>query len=79
MSKEEEYVPHEVVGKLVAGAPPCRARREYLELTQAEVASRMKVSQPAYAQLEASKRLRPASRRKIAEALGIKPELLVQV
>ena len=75
--KDEDYVPHEVVGKIVAGAAPARAWREYLGLTQSEVASRMNISQPAYAQLEASEKLRPASRSKIAEALGINPELLM--
>lgn len=74
--KADDYVPHEVVGKIVAGATPARAWREYSGLTQAEVASRMSISQPAYAQLEASEKLRPASRRKIAEALGISPEFL---
>ena len=74
--KDADYIPHEVVGKIVAGATPARAWREHLGLTQAEVASRMQISQPAYAQLEASEKPRPASRRRMAEALGISPELL---
>ena len=32
---------------------------------------------PAYSQLEASEKLRPSSRRKIAEALGLAPEQIV--
>jgi predicted transcriptional regulator len=74
--KDEDYIPHEVVGKIVAGATPSRAWREHLRLTQSEMAARLNISQPAYAQLEASEKLRPASRRKLAEALGIDPDFL---
>lgn len=42
-----------------------------MELTQAEVALRMGVTQGAYAQLEAKKAIRKSSREKIAIALGI--------
>lgn len=45
--------------------------REHLGFTQAEVAKRMGVTQGAYAQLEAKKTIRKASREKIAKALGI--------
>jgi DNA-binding XRE family transcriptional regulator len=76
--KDEDYIPHEVVGKIVAGATPCRAWREYRELTQADMAVRLKISQSAYAQLEASEKLRPSSRRKLAEALGTDPDFLVR-
>ena len=48
-----------------------RAWREHMELTQAEVARRMGVTQGAYAQLEAKKSIRKSSREKIAKALGI--------
>ncbi|WP_035067631.1 helix-turn-helix domain-containing protein [Nitratidesulfovibrio termitidis] len=71
-------VPHDVVGRVVGdGASPCRAWREHLGLTQAEVASRMGITQSAYAQMEApDARLRPATRRRIAAALGIAVEQL---
>lgn len=39
--------------------------------------ARLNICRPAYAQLEASEKPRPASRRKIAEALGIDPDFLV--
>ena len=52
---------------------PAKAWRTHLELTQAEVAERMGVTQSAYAQLEASQKLRKSSREKIADALGISP------
>lgn len=48
-----------------------RAWREHLELTQDEVATRMGITQSAYAQLEAKKTIRKSSREKIAKALGI--------
>lgn len=48
-----------------------RAWREYMKLTQVEVAQKMGISQSAYAQLEAKKTIRKSSREKIANALGI--------
>jgi transcriptional regulator with XRE-family HTH domain len=42
-----------------------------LELTQAEVAARLGITQPSYAKQEASANLRKVSRDKIAAALGI--------
>lgn len=48
-----------------------RAWREYLGLTQAEVASRIKITQGAYAQLESKKKISKKSRIKIAAALDI--------
>jgi DNA-binding XRE family transcriptional regulator len=54
------------------------AWREYLELTQAEVAARMGVSQPAPSQLE-SPRARPrrATLARLAKALGVRDEQLM--
>ena len=48
-----------------------RAWREHLDCTQAVVAKRMGITQGAYAQLEAKKTIRKASREKVAKALGI--------
>ena len=73
----EEYIPHAVVGKMVAGATAAKAWREHLDLTQAQIAQRMGITQAAYSQLENSSNLRVASRNKIAEALGISAKLLV--
>ena len=58
------------------GMAPTKAWRTHLLLTQAEVAARMDVTQSAYAQLEASTKLRKASREKIAAALGISAKQL---
>lgn len=68
----QDLVPDAVV-KLAFedGMSPAKAWRTHLDLTQADVALRMGVTQSAYAQLEASQNLRKASREKIAEALGI--------
>ena len=67
-----DLVPDAVV-KLVfdGGMSVVKAWRTHLELTQAEVAKRMAITQSAYAQLEASEKLRKTSRTKLAAALGI--------
>jgi DNA-binding XRE family transcriptional regulator len=67
-----DLVPHAVVELVVEHEmTPAKAWRTHLRLTQDEVAQRMGVTQSAYAQLEASTRLRKASRAKIAKALGL--------
>lgn len=71
-----DLIPHEVISATVQGATPARAWREYLKLTQAEVASRLAISQPSYAKQEGSEKLRPATVAKIAKALGITNEQL---
>ncbi|SEH98217.1 helix-turn-helix transcriptional regulator [Pseudomonas fuscovaginae UPB0736] len=73
---EADLIPHEVVSRIVDGATPIRAWREYLDLTQDEVAKRMGISQPAYAQQEAVAKPRKATREKIALAFGIKADQL---
>lgn len=75
-TQEGSLIPNEVISRTVDGATPVRAWREYLGLTQAEAASRLGISQSAYAQQENSERLRKASLEKIAEALGISQEQL---
>ncbi|MBS4079245.1 helix-turn-helix domain-containing protein [Pseudomonas rustica] len=68
---QPNLIPHEVVSRMVDGATPIRAWREYLNLTQEEVANRMGISQPAFAQQEAVSKPRKATREKIAAAFGI--------
>lgn len=75
-SAERGQIPHEVVSATVDGATPSRAWREHLGLKQAEIAARMCISQPAYSQLEAKKRLNKSSREKIGAALGITADQL---
>jgi hypothetical protein len=65
-------IPADVVENAVGnGVSAARAWREHLELTQAEVAQRMGITQGSYAQLEAKKTIRKSSRERIAKALGI--------
>ena len=73
-----DAIPHEVVGLTVKkGSPLVRAWREYLRLTQEEVADRMGISQAALSQVEAGgKRLRKATLEKPAAAMGIRIEQL---
>ncbi|MDQ0126948.1 transcriptional regulator with XRE-family HTH domain [Pseudomonas lini] len=68
---ENNLIPHEVVGLIVDGATPIRAWREHLSLTQDEVAKRMGISQPAFAQQETVAKPRRTTREKIAAAFGI--------
>lgn len=70
---EQVTIPHEVVGLTLKGRSLIRAWREYKGLTQEAVAERMGISQPAYAQMEASSaNPRPTTLRRIAEAMGIR-------
>jgi predicted DNA-binding protein (UPF0251 family) len=70
--RAEPAIPLAVVDRaLTDDCSAARAWREYLELTQTEVASRMGITQGSYAQLEAKKTIRKASREKIAKGLGI--------
>ena len=66
-----DLIPHEVVSRIVDGASAVRAWREYLHLTQEEVANRMSISQSAYAQQETVAKPRKPTREKIAAAFGI--------
>ncbi len=68
---EPDLIPHEVVSRIVEGATPIRAWREHLNLTQEEVAKRMGISQPAFAQQETVAKPRKVTREKIAAAFGI--------
>lgn len=74
---DKDLVPHAVAERvLIEDVPPIRAWREYLGLTQKEVAERLGISQPAFAKQETSLRVRKATREKIAAALGINAEQL---
>ncbi len=71
-AKGEPTIPASVVNFAMDNdVSAARAWREHFELTQAEVAERMGISQSAYAQLEGKKSVRKTSRAKIATALGI--------
>ena len=69
---EKETIPHEVI-KIIAhqGVTPIQAWREYLNLTQAEIAEKMGITQAAYSQMETAKKNRKATLQKIADAMNI--------
>jgi DNA-binding XRE family transcriptional regulator len=71
-------VPHEVMRlHVVDGLTLRRAWREYLGLTQAEVARRMGIPQPALSQLESpDARPRRSTLARLAAALGVAVEQL---
>jgi transcriptional regulator with XRE-family HTH domain len=74
---ESHYIPAAVVNRSLDHAcTPVRAWREHLDLTQEAVAERLGIAPSAYAQQEDNPDLHPASRVKIAAALGIAPEQL---
>ena len=66
-------IPDEVVGMMLKNNfSIIRAWREYLDLTQGDVAKAMNISQPVYARMESGKvKPRIATLRRIAKALGI--------
>lgn len=75
----EDLIPNEVVGYMVRESlSPAAAWRKHLGLSQAEVAARIGISQPAYAQQEQAAKPRKATRQKIAAALGV-PEALLDL
>lgn len=75
---EGDAVPHEVVSMHIdQGITYLRAWREYLGLTQVEVAERAGITQGALSQMESGEsKLRKITRVKLAEAMGINPEQL---
>jgi predicted transcriptional regulator len=66
-------IPDDVVGMMLKNQfSIIRAWREYLGLTQGDVAKAMHVSQPVYARMESGKvKPRVSTLRRIAKALGI--------
>jgi DNA-binding XRE family transcriptional regulator len=71
-----ESVPNDVVWKTIdENISIIRAWREYLGLTQKEVAEKMGVTQAALSQMESGeKKLRKATLEKLAKALGLTVE-----
>jgi predicted transcriptional regulator len=76
--KNPALVPNEVVEHVImAKLTPVRAWREHLGLTQTEVATRIGISQAAFAQVEAPEvRPRKSTLQRVAQALGIQLEQL---
>jgi DNA-binding XRE family transcriptional regulator len=77
---EEVTLPHEVVKmSTLGGMTLIRAWREYLELTQEEVARRMGITQSAYAKIEGGKtQPRMTTCKRLAAALHVEWEQLME-
>ncbi len=74
----ETTIPHEVVGLMVKNDwNLLKAWRKHLNLSQKELAARAGISQPALSQMENSDNLRTRTVEKLAQALGISPDQLV--
>ena len=76
--KEENTFPNDVaIAHTVEGKSLPQAWREYLHLTQGEIAKRLKITQAAYAQMEQPERkLRKSTRIRLSKALGINEKQL---
>ncbi len=75
---EDIYLPDDIVRmNILEGMPLPRAWREYKGLTQAQVATKLGISQPAMAQMERpDANLRIKTLNKLADVLGITVEQL---
>jgi len=78
LDETDVWIPHEVVkANVINGASMIRAWREYLSLTQLELARRAGMTQPALARLEKSEsKPRMNTLKKIASAMDITLEQL---
>ena len=78
-TKGKGDVPHEVFSRcLTDDVPLIRAWREHLDLSQADVAARLQVSQSQYSKWESGNvDLRLSTLNKIADALGLDIEQLL--
>ncbi len=78
LDETDVWIPHEVVkANVINGASMIRAWREYLGLTQQELARRAGMTQPALARLEKSEsKPRISTLKKIASAMDITLEQL---
>jgi len=77
-SDGEVTIPHEVVGMLISkGWNLVKAWRKHLGMSQKVLAKKAGISQPALSQMERSANLRNATLEKLAAALDLQPEQLV--
>lgn len=76
----QSTIPHAVVGaNVIEGKSMVRAWREYKKLTQKQMAETLGITQAAYSQIEKPEsKLRHATLEKIAPAMGIMVEQLIE-
>ena len=70
-------IPHDVVIRVLRGASCARAWREYLRVTQHDLARRLGVSQPTLSASERTDHLRRRTLERLAHALDISEQQLV--
>lgn len=76
---DEVCIPHEVMGLCVEGLSLIAAWRTHKGLSQTQLAERLGMTQPAVAQIERfGARLQKRTVEKVAVALGVNPEHLVE-
>jgi DNA-binding XRE family transcriptional regulator len=71
MEQSLNHLPDAVREDVLAGSTRIRAWRNFLGLTQEEVAVRLGISQSSYTQYERNRRLGSLTRRRIAKVLGL--------
>ncbi len=77
-SETEPTIPHEVVGLVIENRwNLVKAWRKHLGLSQKELAKRAGISQPALSQMERSDNLRDRTLEKMAVAMGLAVDQLV--
>jgi DNA-binding Xre family transcriptional regulator len=75
---EEPTIPHVVVGLVIKNNwPLVKAWRKYLKMSQKSLAAKAGISQPALSQMENSNNLRSSTLDKLAKAMDIAPEQLI--
>ena len=75
---EEPTIPHAVVGLVIKNNwNLVKAWRKYLKISQKTLAVKAGISQPALSQMENSDNLRTHTIEKLAKAMGLTPEQLV--
>lgn len=76
--EEEATIPHEVVGMMIEKDwNLVKAWRKHLGISQKVLAKKAGISQPALSQMERSDNLRDTTLEKMALAMGLDPEQLV--
>ena len=77
-AKRQEFVPAELVDRVLAGESPIRVWREHRCMTQAALAEACGVSKPYLSQLEGARRAPSiAVAKKLAEALAVDVDDLI--
>lgn len=75
---EDALIPHEVVGLVIKnGWNLLKAWRKHLGLSQKALARKAGITQPALSQMENTDNLKDVTIKKLAVAMGLQPEQLV--